>query len=67
MEIPAAVGRSWWGAVGFVLLFLAIVVALVLLFIEFTASVRLAVGLVLFLVSYMVLMGWWAGRNIEGR
>jgi hypothetical protein len=40
---------------------------LVWLFARFTSSLALAVGVVLFLVGYMLLMGWWASRNLEGR
>ncbi|HEY7089672.1 MAG TPA: hypothetical protein VH518_16355 [Tepidisphaeraceae bacterium] len=67
MEIPVEQSRRWLGLVAYVLLFLVVAALLVLLFMWFTASLRLAIGLVLFLVGYMVLMGWWAGRNIEGR
>jgi hypothetical protein len=68
LEVPGAgAGRRWVGFVAYLLFFAAVAGVLVLLFVRFTASLRLAVGLVLFLISYMLLMGWWASRNIEGR
>jgi len=66
LEIPLGQSRRWAGRIAYILLFIAVSGVLVLMFMWFTASLRLAVGLVLFLVGYMALMGWWAGRNIEG-
>lgn len=66
LEITIGQGRRWWGVVGYVLLFVAVAGVLTLMFTWFTASLRLALGLVLFLVSYMLLMGWFASRNVEG-
>ncbi|WP_428939007.1 hypothetical protein [Fontivita pretiosa] len=67
LEIRIGSGRKWAGLVGFALVFLAVCGVLVILFVRFTSSLRLAVGLVVFLVSYMLLMGWWASRNVEDR
>jgi len=67
LEIRIGRGRKWAGLAGFALIFLAVCGVLVILFVRFTSSLRLAVGLVVFLVSYMFLMGWWASRNVEDR
>ena len=68
MEIGGP-GRSqrWIGLLTYVLLLAGVCAILVLLFVRFTGSMRLAIGLVLFMVSYMLLMGWWAGRGNGGR
>ena len=67
LEIQLGRRRRWAGIFGFVALFVAVSGVLVWLFSWFTRSLALAVGVVLFLVGYMLLMGWWAGRNLEGR
>lgn len=67
LDIRLGRGKRWFGFLAFVLLFVGVSALLVLLFVKFTASLRLAVGLVLFLVSYMLIMGWWASRHLEGR
>src|SRR5690349_10646140 len=56
LDIPLGQSRRWAGLIGYVLLFVAVSGVLVLMFMWFTASLRLAVGLVLFLVGYMTLM-----------
>ena len=67
LEIRLGRSRRWAGLVGFVLLFLAVSTVLVWMFKQFTSSLWLAIGVVMFLVGYMLLMGWWTGRNLEGR
>jgi hypothetical protein len=67
IEIQTGAKRRIWGWVGFLLLFLAIAGLLVVIFIQFTASVALAVALVLFMIAYMAIMGWLASRKIERR
>ena len=64
MEIGGAGRRSRIiGGIAYVLLFAAVCTILVMLFVRFTGSMRLAIVLVLFMVSYMILMGWWASRS----
>jgi len=64
MEIGGAGRRSRIiGGISYVLLFAAVCAVLVALFVRFTGNMRLAILLVLFMVSYMVLMGWWASRS----
>jgi hypothetical protein len=67
VEIQLGRSRRWAGLVGFVLLFLSVSAVLVWMFKQFTSSLWLAIGVVMFLVGYMLLMGWWTGRNLEGR
>jgi hypothetical protein len=67
LNIELGRGKRWAGVIGFVLLFVAVSIVLVWMFAWFTSSVALAVGVVMFLVGYMLLMGWWASRNLEGR
>ena len=68
IEIPATPAKGRWVTlVAFAIGLIVIVALFVLLFIQFTASWRLALILVLFLVGYMLLMGYWASRNVEGR
>jgi hypothetical protein len=67
LDIQLGRGKRWAGLVGYVVLFVSVSAVLVWMFTWFTSSLALAVGVVLFLVGYMLLMGWWAGRNLEGR
>ena len=67
LDIPLGRNRKWAGFIGFVLIFAAVAGVLVWVFARFTSSLPLAVLLVTFLVSYMLLMGWWTSRNIERR
>ncbi|MGH7213404.1 MAG: hypothetical protein ACREIT_01285 [Tepidisphaeraceae bacterium] len=60
-------GRRVMGWIGYIALFVAVSIVLVAVFQHFTASLRLAMGLVLFMVAYMGVMGWLAGRSIERR
>jgi hypothetical protein len=67
LEIDTGRKKRLLGWAGYILFFLAVCSVLVLLFIKFTSSYRLAVGLVGFMVAYMTLMGWFASRNWERR
>jgi hypothetical protein len=60
-------GRSqrWIGLLTYALMLAGVCAILVFLFVRFTGSMRLAIGLVLFMVSYMLLMGWWASRGSD--
>jgi hypothetical protein len=51
------------GFLTYALLFLGVSAVLVTLFVRFTGNLRLAIGLVIFMVSYMLVMGWWASRG----
>jgi hypothetical protein len=66
LEIQLGRNKRLAGLIGYVALFAAVATVLVWMFKWFTSSLWLAVGVVLFLVSYMLLMGWWASRNLEG-
>ena len=68
VEIPAATGKGRWvSLIAYAMIFLLVAGLFVFLFIQFTSSWRLALILVAFLVGYMLLMGYLAGRNVEGR
>jgi hypothetical protein len=69
MEIEIDTGRKkrFQGLLLYLLLFLAVSAALFYLLIQFSGSVALAVGLVGFMVGYMVLMSYWAGGKIRKR
>ncbi len=56
--------RSW---IGYVALIVLIAAVFVFLFNRFTGSFWLAIGLVTFMLGYMILMGWLASRKIEHR
>ena len=65
MEIGGRSTRSIVGVLSYVLLFGAVCGVLVMLFMRFTGSLRLALGLVLLMATYMLAMGWWASRGDE--
>ena len=66
MEIAAG-ERRWMGAVAYVVIFAGVAALIVLLMRRFTGSLWWAIGLVTFMVSYMLAMGWLASRNMRGR
>jgi hypothetical protein len=57
--------RKVWGWTLYLLLFAGVSALLVFVFVKFTASLKLAITLVVFMVAYMAFMGWWASRNDE--
>jgi hypothetical protein len=66
MEIGGVgVRRRLWGWALYLMLFAGVSALLIFVFLQFTGSMRLAVALVLFMVTYMAFMGWWASRNDE--
>ena len=67
LEIDTGQRRRWMGAMAYALFFLVVAGALLYVFIQFTASVGWAVTLVLFMVSYMLIMGRWAAKDIHKR
>jgi hypothetical protein len=58
--------RRWVGFLTYAVLVAGVCAVLVVLFVRFTGSLRLALVLVVFMVSYMLLMGWWASRGDQG-
>jgi len=58
--------QRWMGFLTYALLVAGVCAVLVVLFVRFTGSMRLALVLVVFMVSYMLLMGWWASRGDQG-
>jgi uncharacterized membrane protein YhhN len=67
LEIDTGKGRRVAGWLSYVLLFMGVGAILVYVFMQFTGSVKLAVGVVTFMIGYMVIMGWVATRNSETR
>lgn len=64
---PLGEGRRLRGLIGYVLLVLAVASLLVYLFVRFTGSTRLAIVLVGFMLTYMLVMGWIASRKEDDR
>ena len=58
---------SWWSWTAWALVYLGVAGALVALFIRFTASAAWAIGLVLFMLGYMTIVGRWASGDINRR
>jgi hypothetical protein len=67
LEIDTGWRKRWLGLAGFLLAFLLVATILVYLFMQFTASLALGIGLVLFMIAYMAVMGYVAGRTVERR
>lgn len=68
MEIPEEGGRRLVSWVMFLVAVLAVALLLVVLFIQFTASLRIALALVTFMLIYMGIMSYWViGRDDERR
>ncbi|MFT3786048.1 MAG: hypothetical protein QM770_07770 [Tepidisphaeraceae bacterium] len=65
MVIAPDRARRWTGWVTYVLLFLGVAAAFVWLFVQLTLSWKIALGSVAFLMGYMLLMAWWAGRGAD--
>lgn len=59
--------RRWVGAAAYAMMFAGVAALIVLLMRRFTGSLWWAIGLVTFMVSYMLVMGWLASRNMRGR
>jgi hypothetical protein len=67
LEIDTAKKRRWTGWVAYILLYLVVATLLILVLVKLWTPVALAVGLVVFIVGYMTLMGYLASRNIDRR
>jgi len=66
LRIDTGWHRRWLGIAGYVLFFAFVAALLVYLFFQFTDSLKLAFVLVVFMITYMVLMGWLAARKNAG-
>lgn len=64
LEIPDA-GRGRWlrGLIWYFILIVTVASLLAYLFVRFTGSMRLAIVLVAFMLTYMGVMGWLASRK----
>jgi hypothetical protein len=67
MEIDTGLGKRVFGWIAYIVLVLLVAGVFVALFIHFTGSLRLAVALVGFMLTYMAIMGVWASRNYDRR
>ena len=56
LEIDTARGRRWRGVAAYLLLFAAVAGLLVFAFVQFTASLAIAIFLVAFMLGHMLLM-----------
>jgi hypothetical protein len=65
LEIDVGRGKRLLGLVLYVLAFVSLCLVLMWFFVQLNTSLALAAGVVLFMVAYMLLMGWWAGRSID--
>jgi len=63
MEIEPTGNNRWVGLAGYGVLVLGIAALLVFLLTRFSTSLALAIGLVAFMIAYMLLMGYLAGRK----
>ena len=67
LEIDTAARRRWVGWIAYVLLFLVVAAILVFFFMQLNTSFRLAAGIVVFMIGYMVIMGWFASGKLDRR
>jgi hypothetical protein len=63
MEIDPARKRRWVGLATYALVYLGVGAILVFLLTRLATSWALAIGLVAFMIGYMTLMGYLAGRK----
>lgn len=64
MEISLGKGKRIWGLFAWLVLVAIVASVLVVLFVQFTASLRMALALVVFMLGYMGVMAWIAmGRK----
>jgi hypothetical protein len=67
LEMDTARKRRWLGLTYYILFFLIVAGALVYIFVRFSGSFAVAVLLVVFMIGYMLIMGYAAGKNIDNR
>jgi hypothetical protein len=65
LEIDTGQAKRWKGWLGWGLIVLLVASLLVVLFVRFTGSMRLAVVLVGFMMAYMGVMGWIASSKAD--
>jgi len=65
LEIDTGRRRRITGLIAYLLFFATVAGLLVFVFLQFTPSVMLAVGIVTFMVLYMSIMGWITSRNLS--
>jgi hypothetical protein len=67
MEIGDGRKRRWTGLALYVLLYLAVALLLVGVFLRLSVPLAVAAGTVAFMVGYMLLMGWVAEGRLDRR
>ena len=67
LEIDTGSRRRWMGKLAYLAFFIFVAAMLFFIFIRFTASVGWAATLVVFMISYMLIMGHWAGKGLDRR
>lgn len=67
LEIDSTRKARWLGLLSYLAFFALVAGLLVVLFVRFTGSYLVAAGLVIFMIGYMAVMGYWASRNLEDR
>jgi len=63
MEISLGRSRRVWGWVAWAVLVAVVAGVLVMLFVQFTASLKVALALVTFMLAYMAVMSWVTMRK----
>ena len=58
--------KRWIGFATYAVFFALVAGVIIVLMRRFTGSLWLAIGLVTFMVSYMLVMGWLTSRNLSG-
>jgi len=66
-EITIGGTPRWVGWMSYALLFLGVGGLIAFLLARFTNSLMLAIGLVVFMIAYMLAMGWWASGTHRRR
>jgi hypothetical protein len=65
LEIELGRGRRRWGFIAYVLFVLLVAAVFAALFVRFTGSLTVAIGVVGFMLIYMVSLGALASRNMR--
>lgn len=66
LEIDTGRWRRWIGWVAYVLAFFAVALVFTLIFVRVSGSWRIAIGVVSFMILYMVVMGYVTSRGLRG-
>ncbi len=67
LEIDTSRKRRWMNTVLYVLAFVAVAALLVWFFVMLNTTLALAIAVVTFMVGYMVIMGYVAGKGHDER